>query len=167
MYTDAPKTVKKLYKQRLRWIYGFINNTIDYRSVLFRKKYGNFAIFTLPMGVISIFSISYLFGRIIYNVGDFIYSKIVVFSTIGWHIAFYPSRFDIFFLNSHSSFFLLIVFIYSLVLFAILFGRKMTQEKNIFSFNILYFFPVFSLIAPFWLARAVYNTIIQRKPSWR
>ena len=44
IYTSAPMTVKKLYKQRLRWIYGFINNTLDYRDVLFKKKYGNFAL---------------------------------------------------------------------------------------------------------------------------
>ena len=39
VYTNTPTTIKKLYKQRLRWIYGFINNTIDYRSVLFKKRY--------------------------------------------------------------------------------------------------------------------------------
>ncbi|MEK7069330.1 MAG: glycosyltransferase family 2 protein, partial [Patescibacteria group bacterium] len=54
VYTNTPGTMKKLYKQRLRWIYGFINNTFDYRGVLFRKKYGNFALFTLPTGIISI-----------------------------------------------------------------------------------------------------------------
>jgi cellulose synthase/poly-beta-1,6-N-acetylglucosamine synthase-like glycosyltransferase len=37
VYTVAPNTVKKLYKQRLRWIYGFIKNTIDYRRLLFKK----------------------------------------------------------------------------------------------------------------------------------
>ena len=79
VYTNTPGTTKKLYKQRLRWIYGFINNTIDYRKVLFKKKYGNFAVFTLPMGVISIFSIVYLFSRIVYNFGNFIYSKIIKF----------------------------------------------------------------------------------------
>jgi cellulose synthase/poly-beta-1,6-N-acetylglucosamine synthase-like glycosyltransferase len=34
VYTNTPRTIKKLYKQRLRWIYGFINNTLDYRGVL-------------------------------------------------------------------------------------------------------------------------------------
>lgn len=166
VYTNTPRTIKKLYKQRLRWIYGFINNTIDYRSVIFRKKYGNFAIFTLPMGVISIFSVSYLFGKIIYNLGNFLYSKIIQFETIGINFNVKKLSFDPFFINTQSFMFLVLV-IYFLVFFAILFGRKMAKEKNIFSFKILYFFPVYAIVAPFWFLRAVYNTILQRKPAWR
>ncbi len=166
VYTETPATIHKLYKQRLRWIYGFLNNTIDYKGVLFRKKYGNFAVFTLPMGVLSIISVAYLFIRIVYDLSAFLYSKIVVLVTVGWHAHWHIPHFDLFFINIQS-FNFLILFIYLLVLFAIMFGRKMTKEKNIFSFDILYFFPVFGLIAPFWLMKAVYNTIISRKPEWR
>ncbi len=166
VYTDTPGTFKKLYKQRLRWIYGFINNTIDYKNVLFRKEYGNFAVFTLPMSIVSIISVSYLFGRIVYNLGNFLYSKIILLYTLGWHFTFKTPHFDLFFLNEQS-FVFLIVFIYFLVVFSILFGRKMTREKTFFSPNILYFFPVFGMIAPFWLLKAIYNTIIQRRPAWR
>src|SRR3989338_4833852 len=103
VYTGIPGTVRKLFRQRLRWIYGFINNTIDYRNVLFRKKYGNFSFFTLPTGIISIFSVGYLFGRIIYNLGDFLYSKFIVFKTVGFDLASssnFISNFDFFFLNT-------------------------------------------------------------------
>jgi cellulose synthase/poly-beta-1,6-N-acetylglucosamine synthase-like glycosyltransferase len=164
VYTNTPSTINKLYRQRIRWSYGFINNTIDYRGVLFRKKYGNFSTFTLPMGIISIFSVSYLFGRTIYSIFDFLYSEISVFSALGWN---FPTKsFDMFFINV-PSFNFLIVLVYALIIFAIMFGRKMSKEKKIFSFNILYFFPVFSVIAPFWFMKAIYNTILQRKPSWR
>lgn len=166
VYTNAPVATKKLYRQRLRWVYGFINNTIDYREVLFKKKYGNFAIFTLPMGIISIVSVSYLFGKIVYNFGHFLYSKIVLLRTVG--LSFYPRHFsfDPFFINTQSVIFLSIL-IYILVIFAIILGRKMTKEKNAFSLNVFYFFPVFSIIAPLWLLKALFNTIIKRKPSWR
>ena len=40
VYTNTPKTVKSLYKQRKRWIYGFIQNALDYRGLFFKKKYG-------------------------------------------------------------------------------------------------------------------------------
>ncbi|MBI2630626.1 glycosyltransferase family 2 protein [Candidatus Nomurabacteria bacterium] len=166
VYTNTPKTVRKLYRQRLRWIYGFINNTIDYRDVLFKKKYGNFATFTLPMGVVSIFSVSFLFGRIAYNAGQFIYSKFLQFSTVGFDFSARSFSFDPFFINTRS-FVFLIVLIYLLVLFAILFGQKMTKEKNMFSLRILYFFPVFGVIAPIWFLKGIYNTILARKPSWR
>ncbi|KKR42973.1 MAG: Glycosyltransferase involved in cell wall biogenesis [Parcubacteria group bacterium GW2011_GWF1_40_6] len=166
VYTNTPETIKKLYKQRLRWIYGFLNNTLDYRGVLFRRKYGNFALFTLPMGVISIFSVSYLFGKIVYDVGHFFYFKVLQFKAVGFNFKVSNFNFDPFFINTESFIFLIIV-VYSLVMFAILFGRKMAKEKNIFSLNMLYFFPIFGIVAPLWFLKAIYNTILSRKPSWR
>lgn len=166
VYTNTPQTIIKLYKQRLRWIYGFLNNTLDYRSVLFRKKYGNFAFFTLPTGVISIFAVSFLFGKIVYNLGHFIYLKIFQFNTVGFNLDVKNLNFDPFFINTESFIFLSLV-IYLLVMFAIFFGRKMAKEESIFSLRIIYFFSVFGIIAPFWLLKAVYNTVLSRKPSWR
>lgn len=166
VYTNTPETAKKLYKQRLRWIYGFLNNTIDYRGVLFKRKYGNFALFTLPMGVISIISVSYLLGKILYNWATFIHAKALQFKIVGFN--FYPKSFnpDPFFINTHFFVFLIIA-IYALIVFSIVFGRKMTENKWGFSMDIIYFFPVFSIIAPLWIMRAMYNTLLRRKPNWR
>ncbi len=166
VYTSTPTTIKKLYKQRLRWIYGFINNTIDYRNVLFRKKYGNFALFTLPTGFISIIAVSYLFFRIMYDVGNFIYTKILTIKTLGWHLPVFGNNLDLFFVNTQSSAFLLIL-IYSLVIFAIIVGRKMSEGKWVFSFDMIYFLVLFRVLAPFWFLAAIYNTIIKRRPAWR
>ncbi len=166
VYTNSPASVAKLYKQRLRWIYGFLNNTIDYHSILFRKKYGNFSLFTLPMGIISIASIIYIFIRIVATIGYYIYSKILVLNALGWHFTFRAPKFDFFFLDAQS-FSFLIILVYSLVLFAIMFGRKMTNEKNVFALNALYYFPVFGIIAPFWFLRAIFSTLVKRKPAWR
>ncbi|OGI66299.1 hypothetical protein A3A95_01805 [Candidatus Nomurabacteria bacterium RIFCSPLOWO2_01_FULL_39_18] len=166
VFTSTPGTIKKLYRQRLRWIYGFINNTIDYRDVLFRKKYGNFALFTLPTGIVSILAVSYLFGQIVYDLGDFLYSKIIQVRTVGWHFTAESINPDFFFLDTHSALFL-VVFIYSFVIFAIIFGRKMAEGKWSFSPNIFYFLIIFRILAPFWFLKAIYNTILKRKPSWR
>jgi cellulose synthase/poly-beta-1,6-N-acetylglucosamine synthase-like glycosyltransferase len=166
VFTNTPTTLRKLYRQRLRWIYGFINNTIDYRHILFQKKYGNFATFTLPVGVISIFSVSYLFGRIVYSLFDFVENKVVEWRTIGVDISASAINFDPFFISVQSVGFLILL-IYLFVLSAIFFGQKMTQEKNMVSLHILYFFPVFGLIAPIWFLKGIYNTILSRKPAWR
>ena len=166
VYTNTPSTLRKLYRQRLRWIYGFINNTFDYKGVLFKKKYGNFSFFTLPTGIISIIAASYLFGRTIYNLIYFLYSKISIFKTIGWNFSSNIFYIDPFFINIKSSFFL-IVFIYISVIFSMLLGRKMAEGKWAFSPAMLYFFPVFAVTSPFWLLRAIYNTVLSRKPAWR
>ncbi len=166
VYTNTPTTVRKLYKQRLRWIYGFINNTIDYKSVLFRKKYGHFSFFTLPMGIISIVSVSYLFSRIVYNFATFLYSKLFFFKVVGFNFPDKIFNFDLFFFNLESLTFL-VVALYVSIIFAMVFGRKMSEGKWGLSLDMLYFIPIFSFIAPFWLISAVWSTIIRRRPEWR
>ena len=125
VYTNTPKTIKKLYKQRLRWIYGFINNTLDYKNVLFRKQYGNFSVFTLPMGLISIISVSYLFSRIVYNFGVFLYDKITLFNLVGFNFntqaKIISTNLDPFFFSA-PTFIFLVILIYLLVIFSMIFG---------------------------------------------
>lgn len=166
VYTNIPSSIKKLFKQRLRWIYGFINNTIDYRDILFRKKYGNFSLFTIPTGIVSIVAVSFLFGRMTVSIIKFFSEKILQFQTVGFHISHSVWSFDPFFINVRS-FFLPVLLIYMMVIFAMLFGRRMSEGKWVFSPEVLYFFPIFGIIAPFWLLKAMYNTVVSRKPSWR
>ena len=166
VFTNTPVSFKKLFGQRLRWIYGFINNTLDYRGVLFRKKYGHFATFTLPLAIISVISAIFLLVKMIYNIIVFLYSKFIQFNLVGFNLKienFVPDPFFI----SVKSFTFLVILIYIMIIFAMLFGRKMSKEKNIFSFKILYFFPVFAIILPLGVIRGVYNTIISKKPAWR
>ncbi|MDP1760534.1 MAG: glycosyltransferase family 2 protein [Candidatus Woesebacteria bacterium] len=166
VYTSAPSTVKKLFKQRLRWIYGFINNTIDYRKIVFRKKYGNFSIFTVPSGIISIIVVSFLFSKLIYNFANFIFFKILKYQTVGIDFTNQNPSFDPFFISAGSLIFIS-VFLYSLVIFSMILGQNMADGKLKLSINMIYFFVIYSIVAPFWLMKAVYNTLLSRKPAWR
>ncbi len=166
VYTNTPPTVKKLYKQRLRWIYGFINNTIDYRDVLFRRKYGNFSMFTVPAGIVSLFTVSFLVGRLIYNFVDFVLYKITQYNTVGFDLSINTKLPDLFFINT-DPFIFVTLFIYFLVILSIVLGRRMIEGKWGLSWSTVYFFVVFSVVAPFWLMKAIYNTIISQKPAWR
>ncbi len=166
VFTGSPATIKKLFKQRLRWIYGFINNTLDYRKVLFKKKYGNFALFTLPTGIVSVMAVAYIFGRMIYSAGEFVYSKFIEVQTIGFSMGGSVSSFDTFYVSTNMSLFL-ITLVYSSVAFAILFGGKMANGKMRLSWNMLYFLVLFRIVAPFWIMKAVYQTVRGRAPAWR
>jgi len=166
VHTNTPTTLRKLYRQRLRWNYGFLNNTIDYRDLIFKGKYGNFALFTLPVGLLSILSICVLFGRILWNVGDFLYQKFLVYQTVGFEYPAHAFNFDLFFINTQA-YMLLNIMIYSSVVFAILFGSRMVENKWRMSKEVLYFLPVFSVIAPFWFLKALWNTILNKTPMWK
>ncbi len=166
VYTNTPPTIVKLYKQRLRWIYGFINNTIDYRNIIFRKKYGNFSLFTVPSSIISAFAVSYLFGKTLYSLGGFLFSKFLQFKTVGFYMNSNIKSLDPFFINTQILFFISI-FLFSLTILSVLLGRKMSEGKWRFSLSMIYYLFILSIISPFWFLKAIYNTLLSRKPSWR
>ncbi|MCX6754382.1 MAG: glycosyltransferase family 2 protein [Candidatus Nomurabacteria bacterium] len=166
VYTNTPDSVAKLYRQRLRWIYGFIKNLIDYRRLLFKKEYGTVALFTLPSGLVSIIGVIFLFTNIIANVISFFYHKIVQIQTIGFNNALsFHYKFDWFFVSTKAVLFLSII-LYILVIVSVMIGRKMAEGKSSFSFSIIYFIIIYSVIAPFWMIRAIYNAIISKESSW-
>ncbi|PIO03934.1 hypothetical protein COT48_02975 [Candidatus Woesearchaeota archaeon CG08_land_8_20_14_0_20_47_9] len=61
VYTNAPSTFKSLYIQRNRWNKGAVLNAWDYRRMMFKREYGDFGVFQLPIvlvgGFISLFLI--------------------------------------------------------------------------------------------------------------
>ncbi|MFA6392829.1 MAG: glycosyltransferase family 2 protein [Candidatus Paceibacterota bacterium] len=166
VYTNTPNSIIKLYRQRLRWIYGFIKNLVDYRHLLFRKKYGTVALFTLPTGLISILGIVFVFFTLIYNFIKFTYIKIIQIQTIGFNNFFSLNyKFDWFFINTRAMLFLSII-LYILVIVSVMIGRKMSTGKANFSLSIIYFSIIYSVIAPFWMLRAIYNSLISKESSW-
>ncbi len=56
--TVAPMTWKKLFKQRVRWYKGSVDNTFAYKELVFNKNYGDFGFIRMPTiissGVIAI-----------------------------------------------------------------------------------------------------------------
>ncbi len=61
VYTKCPKTLKSLFAQRKRWNLGTIRNILDYKTIMFNKKYGDFGLFQFPMILMSgILSVSIL-----------------------------------------------------------------------------------------------------------
>ena len=166
VYTNTPDSVMKLYRQRLRWIYGFIKNLVDYRHLLFRKKYGTVALFTLPTGMVSVFGVIFVFSTVVYNFIKLIYTKAIQIHTIGFHNFFsLHYKFDWFFINTKAMLFLSII-LYILVIVTVMLGRKMSTGKANFSISIIYFSIIYSMIAPFWMLRAIYNAIISKESSW-
>jgi cellulose synthase/poly-beta-1,6-N-acetylglucosamine synthase-like glycosyltransferase len=166
IYTNPPKSIPQLYRQRLRWVYGFIKNLIDYKHLLFRKKYGTVALFTLPTGLIAIFGVMFLFITIVGNIITFIYKKIIELHTIGFNNFFtFHYEFDWFFLNTKAILFFSII-LYILIIISVTIGRRMSEGKSKFSITILYFFIIYSIVAPFWMLRAIYNAFRSKESSW-
>lgn len=167
VYTVAPRTLKKLYKQRLRWTFGFIKNVIDYKFIFGRKQYGNLGIFILPMASVSIISGVYIIGTALYNLLQSAFHTIQKISTVGINTNFEGRfSFDIFSIN--TEFIALasgVAFIGTFII--VLVSRKMAEGKLSFGMDLVYFLTLYTFIAPLWLIKALYNALFSVKTSWR
>lgn len=59
VYTSVPKTIKKWWKQRLRWNIGGLQTTSKYFHLFMKKEFGKLGTFLLPL-----FSISYVLSMV-------------------------------------------------------------------------------------------------------
>ncbi len=51
--TSAPGTWKALFKQRVRWYKGSVDNSLRYKKLIFNRKYGDFGIIRMPTIILS------------------------------------------------------------------------------------------------------------------
>jgi len=164
VYTVAPKTIPSLYKQRVRWVSGFLNNVVDYRFMLFNKEYGHLGALTLPFAIVSVLSAVYMAGFVVVHLVKYLLEKIVKLQTVG--IEWSNIQFNWFFLNTQSL--MILTFITLVVSLFIPFNGKKLSEGNMRpSRDILYFLLFYGFLAPLWLTKALYNLVFSKKSSWR
>jgi cellulose synthase/poly-beta-1,6-N-acetylglucosamine synthase-like glycosyltransferase len=165
VWTKGPDTVKKLYKQRLRWSYGFIMNLLDYKAMLFNKKYRNFGVFTLPMTVftylIMLFVFFYSFYKVLLSMIEFFYKIYLV----GFNPMHWPT-FDTFFINT-KIYVIMGMFLYVTAVLYYFLGRQISKISKKNFWNIPYFILMFSILAPIWVIKSIYNGIVRKKVLWR
>ncbi|MHB8652011.1 MAG: glycosyltransferase family 2 protein [Minisyncoccota bacterium] len=164
VYTNAPSTLRALYRQRLRWTYGFLANARDYRDLFFNKKFGNVGFLTLPFGVLSIFTAIFMMWLVAVNTVHFLIQKIAIWRIVGFHIGL--PHFDIFFFDTSTLLFLEVVAVL-FVLFAIYGGKLLTKSALRPRVNLLYFILIYGLLASVWLSGAVYHFARSRAVAWR
>ena len=165
VFTVAPAQLPALYKQRVRWTYGFLNNAIDYREMFFSKKYGHIGIFILPIATSSIFSTLYIAGSAVWDNLSRALDTFTRFQVAGFSGKFLPS-FDWFFINTGVMPFLITSAM--ILAFVILFiAIKLAEGKVKLSRGIFYYLTIYIFIVPLWLAKAVFKTIFRKQISWR
>ncbi len=68
VYTISPPTVRELFRQRIRWYKGYMNNFVKYKHIVFNKEYGNIGVFFLPFTVLWIFLLMFLISHMSYRI---------------------------------------------------------------------------------------------------
>jgi len=164
IYTVAPTNLFKLYKQRLRWVYGFIKNAIDYRSMFFKPQYGNLGMVVLPAASFSVFSTMYFFGSMILSWINSLIKTINEISTVG--INFKGFNFDLFYFNTDVIVFVSLIAVLGTLLIIVT-SRGLAEEKHKFGIDSVFFLMFYTLLAPLWMTKAIYNVVFSQKTKWR
>ncbi len=164
VYTITPNTLKKLYRQRTRWSYGFMKNVIDYRRLLFNKKYGDMGMLTLPFSLVGIFMCFYVIGKLLYDLGDSMILRIQKIMAVGFHMPHFS--FDFFFVNTSLTTVLALILI-SITISILFLGKKIAQNSLKPSTDIMWYVLLYGFVAPLWLSKAVYNVAMSKKTPWR
>ncbi|MES2223612.1 MAG: glycosyltransferase [Patescibacteria group bacterium] len=164
VFTVGPDTIKKLYKQRVRWVSGFLGNLIDYRAMLLNKKHGDLGLIVLPFAAFQIIITFILIGISIHKTGMQVYKYIYQLMTVGFSAPIFD--FGWFFVDT-SVLSILTVTLFLFIISLIMYGYKTVYGKWRISIEMFYFVFLYSFIAPFWLIKSVYNNIKGVHAPWR
>lgn len=166
VYTKGPAKFRALYKQRVRWTYGFLNNAIDYREMFFNTKYGHIGTFILPIAIFSMFSTIYFVIRAIWANVSQISEAFVKYQTIGF--SFNPSMpsFDWFFISTSTMNFLTLTAVV-LSFFILFLALRLAEGKARITKGLLLYITLYVFIVPIWLSKALVSTAFRKDISWR
>lgn len=160
--TSAPKTLPALFRQRVRWSYGFLRNTFDYRHILGNRRYGNLGLIILPAALISFASGLFFALRLLW-LGAIEVADAIARATAGVSIA--PS-FDPFFLNTSVMMFAVLAAIV-LTVVLISFGSLLSTGSRKIPAATPLFFLLYGLVVPLWLGAALVKALRGRGVAWR
>jgi cellulose synthase/poly-beta-1,6-N-acetylglucosamine synthase-like glycosyltransferase len=155
VFTEVPRRLRDLLKQRRRWYLGYIENIWKYR-LLFSPKYGDFGLFVLPAAV-AILAVSlalFLWANLPRSLDTFLRFEPMPASLL--YLEFTPVRvvfLSIFLLNA-------LAFYYTL---------RNTRESG-FLGNFLSLFAISTMMLLLWFAvlgEQIANSLRGVKPAWR
>lgn len=162
VYTKTPPTLFTLFRQRVRWVYGFLMNTYDYRHVLFNNNAGNAGMFVLPVAIVSVLGALYMFTYSLVTLTQNLVHALVRIHTAGVFFSFNP---DLFFLSATAMVFIAFILL-ALTALLITLGRKLSNEPYL-SVNTVLYLALFGFIAPLWLFTATWKAVRRSGALWR
>ncbi len=164
VHTGTPATFPALFRQRVRWTYGWLLNAIDYRYMFGNREYGNLGLIILPSAIISIFAGIYFFARIVFFTTWWIATSIERVHATG----VYPhASLDLFYVNTSALWFLIymsVALIFTLLCAGTMIG---TEGRRLPPKATPLFLLFYSFLVPLWLSAAVFRAAFRTGVRWR
>ncbi len=68
--TTSPPTLKGLFRQRMRWYRGYIENALSYSELWFNPKYGNLGMIVIPFNAFWTLLMFFMVGHMVFRFVD-------------------------------------------------------------------------------------------------
>jgi cellulose synthase/poly-beta-1,6-N-acetylglucosamine synthase-like glycosyltransferase len=163
VYTMGMRRLWPLVRQRVRWIYGFIMNAVDYRFMMFRSQFGHLGFIVLPFSLASLLIIIVSVPILVYSLSAPLIRAITHISAVG--ITWPSFTFDSFYFNTKSP--IILGYVAILIMFAtIIIARRIMKAKRLVTPDILAF-ALYPYVGTLWTVKAVWNAIRSKKSEWR
>ncbi len=163
VFTATPRTLSHLFRQRVRWTYGFLRNASDYRSMIGNRSFGNLGMMILPCALISIAAGIFFFARILYF-GAFALVRECTFIQVTGGIG--SPAFNLFYVDT-SMMWLIICIAVALILVLISAGSLIGTGSRKPPIGTPLFILFYSFLVPLWLSTAVVRAIFKTGVQWK
>jgi cellulose synthase/poly-beta-1,6-N-acetylglucosamine synthase-like glycosyltransferase len=164
VYTHAPPSFKGLFKQRVRWYRGYIQNVLKYSKMIANPRYGNLGFFVLPINFVWMFILGFLLFSQIFTFVWNGFQYFLAWGNIRFAILQPEIKLDIFLIDFYTYFFFLFLVIGLFILWlSIVFSGEKADLKKKLSFYLSYLFIYPFLISIFWAASIIYEVAGVRK----
>jgi cellulose synthase/poly-beta-1,6-N-acetylglucosamine synthase-like glycosyltransferase len=165
VYTVVPNRLKKLIRQRVRWTYGTLENIKKYNFLL-SSKYGNLGLFFIPLNLVSIVVISFVFLYYSITLTLDAYRNFALYSLIGFDLT-RKLDFDlkiavINFFTDEKSLLIFISFFLSMLIYEV--SRRATGEK--FRPEYIFYVFIYGWIMGLSQCISLFHFLIGKKPKW-
>lgn len=163
VYTVGPSTFKSLLRQRVRWIRGFLENAWDYRDMFFKKEYGHFGMFTLPVAATFIFYVLYAMSFTLFNTVRLWSIRIEEYLYTGIHVPTF--NFDPFYLSTDI---LMVQSIFLLTMLGIILtiSRGIANDKSNLFMNLIFYILLYPIIGSAFVFISVYKFLFNKENKW-
>ena len=165
VYTLAPSSFKKLWRQRKRWYYGFIRNAWDYRALVLNKKYGDFGLFVLPVIFLAILIFIVINFYTIFLVSQDIIHRFALWRLTGFSFNQLNLNINWFFLNTNPYIFLLTLLL-GISIITVLLGKRMSNENDKIGKSFIFFLLFYGPLYFIWWMSAIFEVALKKKNKW-
>ncbi len=169
VYTKAPETLSKLFKQRIRWNTGFLRNVLyDYRDLVGNRSRGALGLIILPFALISMLFAIGMFGSSIVQFVQNTLHSIVITSGIPIKYLITNHSISLFYLP-YSTTFILAGILMAIIISLIIIGKRLSNTAGHGTLvpNIVLYVVIYTLISPLWLIWSVADVARGAKNTWR